>query len=177
VFFLRTPMTDPADDEPQLIIPDIFRTPHPVNIAIRYNSAELSVFGDGKILPYSMSLGPGAALLSRSSPLLRKSAPLRFYDSRGYAAFFLCLAFVPLGVALAFAAFTPEGNDWRGLLILAASVLVPPALLEGVLGLAIGRSFHLVNWVAGASILLGTWLVFRLPQRTGSIDESEAYAE
>jgi hypothetical protein len=51
VFFLRTPMTDPADDEPQLIVPDIFRTSHPVNIAIRYNSAELSVFRDGKILP------------------------------------------------------------------------------------------------------------------------------
>ncbi len=170
VFLLRTPMTDPADDEPQLIVPDIFRTPHPVNIAIRYNSAELSVFRDGKILPYSMSLGPGAALLSRSSPLLRKPAPLRFYDSRGYAAFFLCLAFVPLGWALRFTevtAFTPELGDSRDLLILAAGVLVPPVLLEWVLVLASGRNFHFVNWVVGASILLGSWLMFRLPQRTG----------
>jgi hypothetical protein len=169
VFLLRTPMTDPADDEPQLIVPDIFRTPHPVNIAIRYNSAELSVFRDGKILPYSMSLGPGAALLSHASGLLRAPAPLRFYDARGYAAFFLCLAFVPLGVVLA---FTPEPGETRGLLLLAAGVLVPPVLLEGVLVLASGRSFHVVNWVAGASILLGSWLVFRWPQRR--IDEREA---
>jgi hypothetical protein len=172
VFFLRTPMTDPADDEPQLIVPDIFRTSHPVNIAIRYDSAELSVFRNGKILPYGMSLGPGAALLSRASPLLRHPAPLRFYDARGYAAFFLCLAFVPLGVVLAFAASRPERGDSRGMLFLAACVLVPPVLLEGVLVLASGRSFHLVNCVVGASILLGSWLVFRLPQRT--IDESEA---
>jgi VanZ family protein len=163
-FLLRTPMTDPTDDEPQLIVPDIFRTPHPINIAIRYNSSELSVFRDGKILPYSMSLGPGAALLSHASPLLRAPAPLRFYDARGYAAFFLCLAFVPLGVVLAFASITPERGDARGLLIFVACVLVPPVLFEWVLVLASGRSFHVVNWVVGASILLGSWLVFRLPQ-------------
>jgi VanZ like protein len=171
VFLLRTPMTDPADDEPQLIVPDIFRTSHPVNIAIRYNSAELSILRDGKILPYGMSLGPGAALLRHASLLLRHPAPLRFYDGRGYAAFFLLLAFVPLGVVLAFAAFRPERGGSRGMRLLAASVLVPPVLLEGVLVLASGRSFHVVNCVAGASILLGSWLVFRLPQR--AIDERE----
>jgi len=50
------------------------------------------------------------------------------------------------------------------LLIFVACVLVPPVLFEWVLVLASGRSFHVVNWVVGASILLGSWLVFRLPQ-------------
>jgi hypothetical protein len=161
VFFLRTPITDPGDDEPQLIVPDIFRTSHPENIAIRYNSAELSIFHDGKILPYSMSLGPGAALLSRSSPLLRQPAPLRFYDSRGYTAVFLCLAFVPLGLILA---FTPERGASPGRLFLAVCVLAPPVLLECLLVLVSGRTFHVVNCVVGASILLGSWLLFRLPR-------------
>jgi VanZ family protein len=164
VFFLRTPMTDPADDEPQLIVPDIFRTSHPVNIAIRYNSAELSIFHDGKLLPYSMSLGPGAALLSHSSPFLRQSEPLRYYDARGYAAFFLCLAFVPLGLVLAFTPFNPGRGASPGWLFIAC-VVAPPVLLECALVLASGRMFHVVNGVVGASILLGSWMVFRLPQQ------------
>jgi hypothetical protein len=41
------------------------------------------------------------------------------------------------------------------MLFLVACVLVPPVLLECVLVLASGRSFHVVNCVVGASILLG----------------------
>jgi hypothetical protein len=155
VFFFRTPMTDPGNDEPQLIVPDVFRTSHPINIAVRYNSAELTILRDGKLLPDSMTLGPGAALF-------RHYSPLRFYDARGYAACFLCLAFVPLGLVLA---FTPDRADPPSVLFLAALMLVPPILLEGTLVRASGRLFHIVNCMVGASILLGSWLLFQLPQR------------
>jgi len=135
-----------------------------VNIAIRYNSAELTIFRDGKLLPYSMSLGPGAALLSHSSPFLRGSEPLRYYDARGYAALFLCLAFVPLGLILAFTPFHPGRGGSPGMLFV-AWVVAPPVLLECALVLASGRMLHVVNGVVGASILLGSWMMFRLPQQ------------
>jgi hypothetical protein len=75
--------------------------------------------------------------------------------------FSLGLIFAPLGILLTFVINRFKGRLFFYVILISSGVLLPPALLEGLLVLQSGRSISRSNLLLGLLILLSTLLIFR----------------
>ena len=146
VFRLRTPLTWAADEQPSLSVPGVFAANKPVDLLITYDGANIKIFMDGRRLPYSVELGPGAAIF-------RLFTQLSMYDARGYKVVYYGIVFVPLGCLLALAAKGTRGNSLLRTSTLGFGLLLPPGLLESVLVSVSGRAISAGNLCLGFFIM------------------------
>lgn len=154
VFRLRTPLTWAAGEEPSLIVPSVFAVNRPVDLLITYDGADVKIFRDGQRLPYSVDLGPGAAIF-------RLFTPLKMYDTRGNKVVYYGMVFAPLGFLLALTAKASPGKSLLRTFTLGCGVLLPPGLLESVLVTVSGRPISAGNLCLGLFIMTGSYFLLR----------------
>jgi glycopeptide antibiotics resistance protein len=154
VFRLRTPLTWAAGEEPSLIVPGVFALNQQVDLLVTYDGANVKIFRDGRRLPYSVELAPGAAIF-------RLFRPLKMYDTRGYKAVYYGLVFAPLGCLLALTAKASPGQSPLRTLTFGCGLLLAPVLLESVLVIVSGRPISAANLGLEFFILVGSFFLLR----------------
>ena len=154
VFRLRTPLTSAAGEEPSLIVPGVFVVNQPVDLLVTYDGANVKIFRDGRRLPYSVELAPGAAIF-------RFFRPLKMYDTRGYKVVYYGVVFVPLGCLLALTAKASPRQSPLRTLTLGCGLLLPSVLLESILVIVSGRPISAPNLGLEFFIMTGSFFLLR----------------
>ena len=148
VFGLRTPLTG-KDGEPALVAPDVFSDRDAKEITLTYDGSVLLLYVNGKRVPHSIVLSPGAALLHR---FFRLREP----ELRGYLVVYDLLLFVPLGLLLAYASRSRNSLILSQRIMLLVGAVLPPSLLEAVLASVRGSAYNWKDALLGVCLVLGS---------------------
>jgi len=139
IFRLRTPVTGENGTEPELVIPNIFRTTNrPLHLIFSYDGSRLTVYKDGVRQPYSLDFSPGAV----AAGFLFSLGP---FDMLGYRILFYMAVLFPLGFLLML-------TVWRGvkrllprIVPICGIILLYSLVLEVILAEVARRSLCLEN--------------------------------
>ncbi len=108
------------------------------DIVASYNGSDAFIYLDGNRIPQIYHLSPGATLL-------QKFFSIRTSDLEGYVIVYETVLFLPAGLLIGVAAEKWSRENFSGVWILAAGLLLPAILLEIVLAGISGRSIWAVN--------------------------------
>lgn len=138
--------------------PNVFTAGQSRDILFSYDGTNLSLYIDGRKLPRTYKLGPGTGLAQR----FRRVIPS---ELEGYNYIYYAFVFVPAGVLLGSLAGR-IGTRWmEGALLLAASTVLPPVILELILKSVSGRAFSCVNLILSVLLTIGGGLWINADRR------------
>ena len=134
-----------------LKFPGALRSSQPTDIVLTYDGDELAGYIDGTRNAHSLRLGPGAALVSRFKGV-------NPYNVGGYDVLYMMLVFAPLGALLRLGVRESTGRKPSTWIPMAAAVLLPPLLQEGIVSSVRGSPFHLASAILGCCLIAGGFL-------------------
>lgn len=147
VFRLRTPFTGQNGVKPSLIVPNVFEPKELTDIVITYNGTDLLIFVNGVLRREKLPLTPGTVAFGHffsSGALWLKAFNVLYYGA----------LFLPLGILLSF-------NPKMRIAKIAASVILPPLLLEAVLVAVSGKAPQWSHVLLGSTFVLFGVLLLR----------------
>jgi glycopeptide antibiotics resistance protein len=121
-------------------VPGVFQTQATRDILVSYDGSNASVYVDGKKVPRTYRLSPGASLAQRF-------VILRTDGLQGYIVVYATLIFIPAGMLIGWAGGNCPSGNISARLILGLFLFLPPVLLELLLVRVSGRGILFDNMI------------------------------
>lgn len=155
---LRTPLTGKNGENPEFLIPNLFRDPGFHHVIIAWDRFNLRFYIDTVASEFRLDLTPGVIFFIGSASAAGRRIDVTAFDTAVYQLTYRFLIFVPSGMGLAAIAVKLRPvNRWEGLAIAVAAV--GPAILMEIIFAAWngqnGSAKHMVLDMAVAGVTLG----------------------